>query len=168
MNQQLTDKKKRVFLGLGSNIDPTCYLPEAIRCLGEYLEVNAVSTIWQTRAVGSSGPDYLNAVIEIETELSRVELKQSVLSHIESALDRVRTEDKYADRTIDIDILIYDQDILDGDLWVQPHVFVPLSELFPDLVNPNTGENLGELSHRFPKDQMLTRPDLMDSIDQLN
>lgn len=159
---------KKAYLGLGSNIDPTCYLPEAVRCLQEYLDVRAVSSIWQSKAVGSGGPDYLNAVLEIETDLTRVELKQCIIAHIEDVLGRVRTKDKYADRTIDIDILIYDQDILESDLWIQPHVYVPLSELLPGLVNPATGKSLLELADGYPRDKMHRRPDMIDTVDQDN
>jgi len=157
---------KKAYLGLGSNIDPTCYLPEAVRCLQEYLDVRAVSSIWQSKAVGSSGPDYLNAVLEIKTDLTQVELKQCIITHIEETLGRVRTEDKFADRTIDIDILIYDQDILDSELWTQPHIFVPLAELIPGLVNPNSGETLEVLARGYPRDKMRPRPDMLDRLDQ--
>ena len=152
--------KTRAILGLGSNINPDCYLPMAIDCLQEYLDVCAVSSIWQTKAVGSSGPDYLNAVLEIETDLPIPDLKECIISHIENELDRVRLEDKYADRTIDIDILIYGKETLDDDIWRLPHIAVPLSELEPDLINPKTGESLSEIAQKLINPGIKVRDDI--------
>ena len=151
-----------VYLGLGSNIDPDCHLPEAVECLRKFFNVVAVSSAWQTPAVGSSGPDYLNAVIAVETELSPSDIKQAVLSQIEDLLGRVRTEDKYADRTIDIDILLIRTHTLDCEIWSQPHIAIPMSELYPDLASPNSSETLAEVAEEMLNSTHIQRrPDII-------
>ena len=133
-------------MGLGSNIDPDCHIPEAVECLREFMDVKAVSSAWQTPAVGSDGPDYLNAVVAVETDLPPSELKQEVIQHVEELLGRVRTVNKYADRTIDIDILIIRTHTLDCEIWSQPHITIPMAEIYPELRSPDSGETLASLA----------------------
>jgi len=142
---QTDHKKNRVYLALGSNIDPEKYLPLAIEKLSKLVEVIATSSAWQTPAVGFEGDDFLNAVVLIETDLPSNDLKFEVLRKIESDLGRIRTKEKFAPRTLDIDILIYDDVLIDDEMWTQPHLAVPLAELYPTFEN-NTGENLSEIS----------------------
>jgi 2-amino-4-hydroxy-6-hydroxymethyldihydropteridine diphosphokinase len=135
-----------VFLLLGSNIQPVENIQAAIACLQSYFEMLAISPIWETPAIGSSGPNFLNLVAEITTDLEPDNLKYLVLRRIESQLGRVRQANKNAPRTIDIDILIYDRVILEPNLWLQAHIACPLSGLLPDLVNPQTGVPLSQIA----------------------
>lgn len=144
-----------VYLGLGSNIQPDLYLPKAIRYLQHMLEVVQVSSIWQTPAVGMEGPDFLNVVIEVRTELNPEEIKKQVTQKIENELGRVRTEDKFAPRTIDIDLLIYDNQVLDEEIWDHAHLAVPLAELIPDLVNDKTNLSLKSIADQFQRTTMI-------------
>lgn len=144
-----------VYLGLGSNIQPDLYLPKAIRYLQHMLEVVQVSSIWQTPAVGMEGPDFLNVVIEVRTELNPEEIKKQVTQKIENELGRVRTEDKFAPRTIDIDLLIYDNQVLDEEIWDHAHLAVPLAELIPDLVNDKTNLSLKSIADQFQSTTMI-------------
>ena len=154
-------EKHMVYLGLGSNIQPETYLPRAIDCLKKMLKVVQVSSIWQTRAVGSEGPDFLNAVIGISTELKPEELKEQVAQKIEDELGRVRTEDKYAPRTIDIDLLVYDTQIIDEEIWEYAHLAVPLAELLPELMDSNTRQSLGATAKKFRHNvEIKPRPDI--------
>lgn len=138
-----------VYLGLGSNIQPDLYLPKAIWYLQHLLEVVQVSSIWQTPAVGMEGPDFLNVVIGVRTELNPEEIKKQVTQKIENELGRVRTKDKFAPRTIDIDLLIYDKQILDPEIWDHAHLAVPLSELVPNLVDHRTNMSLKDVADRL-------------------
>lgn len=130
------------YLALGSNIRPERFIPLAIEELAKRFVVAEISSIWKTPAEGFAGADFLNAVVHIQTNLTPISLKYRVLRPLEAQLGRVRTEHKYSPRTIDIDILIYGHDILDPEIWVQPHLAVPLAELLPDLLHNNYGENL--------------------------
>lgn len=157
------------FISLGSNIEPERYLPlaaEQLRSLGQIL---AVSTVYQNPAVGPTRqPDYLNAVILVETSLSPVQIRNR-LRAIEAALGRVRTSDKYAPRTIDLDLLLLGERVRDDgepvlpdpDLLLRPHLAVPAAELKPDFPHPVTGETLRALADRLRASAPLTpRPDV--------
>ena len=119
-------------LMLGSNIRPEENLQQALSLLREQVSIQKISSVWKTLAVGSPGPDFLNAAILVQTDLDADELKDSVLRPLETKLGRVRVEDKNAPRTIDLDIIIFDDILLEDDLWHQAYLAVPISELLPD------------------------------------
>lgn len=119
-------------LMMGSNIRPEENLQQALYLLRELVSIQKISSVWKTPAVGSPGPDFLNAAILVQTHLDADELKNSVLRPLETKLGRVRVEDKNAPRTIDLDIIIFDDILLEDDLWHQAYLAVPISELLPD------------------------------------
>jgi 2-amino-4-hydroxy-6-hydroxymethyldihydropteridine diphosphokinase len=135
-----------VILGLGSNISPEQNLPEALRKLSEYVTISAVSSLWETAAVGSSGPVFLNAAAIVTTDLDFYSLKENVLGKIESVLGRIRVEDKNAPRTIDLDILVFNQEIMDKNLFKLDHLILPTAELKSDLIDQTTGKTLAALA----------------------
>lgn len=138
-----------VLIGLGSNLNPEKNIPEALYLLGKYVTIRNISSIYQTPAIGSSGPDYLNSAVLIETNITLELLRKNILSPIEDQLERIRSADKYMDRTIDLDILVYDQTITDPELWTRAHVAVPAAEVLPDLINPETGEKISQAAKRL-------------------
>jgi len=135
-----------VYLGLGSNIDPERNLPAALQHLAEWVQVEGVSSLWQTAAVGSSGPAFLNAAARISTDYDSDYLKEEILCSIEAGLGRVRTADKNAPRTIDLDILVFNQTIFDRGIFRFDHLILPLAELVPELTDPQTGKSLRDLA----------------------
>jgi len=139
----------QVLIGLGSNLNPEINIPEALRLLENYVTIRNYSSIYQSPAVGSIGADYLNSAALIETNLTLELLRKNVLSPIENQLDRIRSADKYMDRTIDIDVLIYNQFVTDPELWTQAHVAVPAAEIFPEFKNPETGEKISQAAKRL-------------------
>ena len=66
-------------------------------------------------------------------------MKSEILRPLEAELGRLRSEDKYADRTIDLDIVVFDGHPLDRGLWMYAHLAVPMAELLPEIVEPSTG-----------------------------
>ena len=156
----------RVFIALGSNIQPEANLPEAVRRLAAHCRVLAVSPVYETAPVGKlDQPNFLNAAVLIESDLSAEALKTQVLQAIERDLGRVRTADKNAPRTIDLDIALYGDAVLDlgsrhipdPDILRYPHIAVPLAALAPDLRHPETGQPLWALinsSSRPPPDRL--------------
>lgn len=142
------------FLGLGSNLgDRLTNLQAAVDLLhGEPgLRVLASSRVWETAPVGGPPqPDYLNAVIRVETDLSARDLLD-VAHRVEERLGRVRKE-RWGARSIDIDVLLFDEETIDESDLVVPHprlaqrafVLLPLLELVPDPVLPD-GTRLREL-----------------------
>ena len=134
----------QVYLSLGSNIQPAMNLPKAINLLQEYGEIRKVSNAWESKAVGSAGPNFLNACVLFMTPLLPPELKEQVIRPIEARLDRIRTADKFAPRTIDIDMLIFDDQSCNDKFWKQAFVVVPLAEIYPEFQNPLTQESIVE------------------------
>lgn len=151
----------RAYLNLGSNIEPEVNLPGALPLLGESGTVRAISQAWESRAVGSSGPNFLNACAFLETPQSLDELRGTARS-IESRMGRVRTADPNAPRPIDIDIMMFDDRPLLVDRWQFAFFLVPLAELAPDLAFPATGERVDTAAERARHDTWIVpRPDVM-------
>lgn len=150
-----------VLIGLGSNIDPEINIAAALNALQESACLKKRATIWQTPAVGGVGSDYLNTAVLVETNLELEQFKVSILSKIENDLGRIRVSDLYADRTIDLDILIFGDQIIDNEIWYQPHVTIPAAEILPDFVHPATGESLSQAANRIlPGIHFIERLDL--------
>jgi 2-amino-4-hydroxy-6-hydroxymethyldihydropteridine diphosphokinase len=142
-------KVHQACLLLGSNIFPEKNIPLAVKRLQEIVNLQSVSTVWETPAVGSSGPNFLNVALLILTHLHTDQLKNQVLRTIEKELGRIRTDDKFAPRTIDMDIIAWDGIVLDKELWYQVHVAVPVSEVLPGLKFPHNGESLPSIASRL-------------------
>jgi 2-amino-4-hydroxy-6-hydroxymethyldihydropteridine diphosphokinase len=85
--------------------------------LGRHLTIEEVAQTWETPAVGSRGPNFLNTAAAVRTQLPPELLKSLVLRRIERQLGRVRTANKNAPRTIDLDILVYEGQVLDPKVW---------------------------------------------------
>jgi len=152
----------RCYIGIGSNISPHTNLPASVEMLRRHVAIQGYSTAWQTKAVGSEGPDYLNAAVEARTNLPSESLKNRIIRRIERQLGRVRTNDKYSPRTIDLDILIFDDELLDWEIWNHAYLAVPLAELLPNYKHPNTGETLKEAAERLSHDtRIIPRPEVL-------
>lgn len=154
-----------VFLGLGSNINAEQNLPQAVRLLNQAVQIEAISTAWHTPSVGAPGPDFLNAAVFIRTRQSSPALKKNVIREIEAQLGRKRTHDKNDPRTIDIDILIFDNQIIEPEIWERAYLAVPLAELAPDLRNPDSGESLRSAAERLSRHtQIKPRPRVLPGM----
>jgi 2-amino-4-hydroxy-6-hydroxymethyldihydropteridine diphosphokinase len=149
------------YIGLGSNLgDRHAHLDRAVASLRQRpgIEVKRVSAYRETSPVGGpfgQGP-YLNAVAEVETSLSPAELMQ-VLLDVEQLLGRVRAG-RWGPRNIDLDLLLFGQEIVDEPLVTVPHprmharrfVLEPLAELAPQMVHPRLGQSVPELLAALP------------------
>jgi 2-amino-4-hydroxy-6-hydroxymethyldihydropteridine diphosphokinase len=146
-----------VYLTLGSNIDPEHNLPRAVQILGETHSVLKASSVWETPPVGTTGANFLNAAVLIETQHDAERLKSGILRPIEVRLGRVRTADKNAPRPIDIDIAIFGEQIIDQELWTLPHLAVPLAEIAAGLRQPASQVTLQFIANQFRAAGVLTR-----------
>lgn len=152
----------QAYLSLGSNIQPEVNLPNAIELLLEYGEVRTVSSAWESEAVGSDGPDFLNTCVLFITPLLYLELKEQVIHPVEAKLGRKRSADKFAPRTIDIDIVLFDDKSCNDKFWKQAFVVVPLAEIYSQYQNPITQESIAETATRLrQKVWMETRPEVL-------
>jgi len=147
----------RAFIGLGANLgDRDQQLAESLRCLGRKSKIMKVSSVYETEPWGfQDQPNFLNQVVELETELNPSELLQE-LKAIESDMGRESTF-RYGPRKIDLDILFYDELELSTETLVIPHpslherafVLIPLAEIAPDLVHPTLHHTIRELSEKI-------------------
>jgi 2-amino-4-hydroxy-6-hydroxymethyldihydropteridine diphosphokinase len=142
---------------LGSNISPEKNIRAALALLQDCCGVQDVSTTWQTPAVGSPGPDFLNVAVQVNVEQDADSYKWHVLRPIEENLGRMRSADKNAPRTIDIDIIVWDGTVQDANLWSRAFVAIPVSELAPHLIEPVSGKSLRMIA-RDLRDSSTARP----------
>lgn len=133
---------------LGSNIRPEHNLPLAVERLQQLVDVVRSSSVWESPPVGSDDADFLNAALLIRTPLEAAVLKKEVLLPLEAQLGRVRRRDKNAPRTIDLDLITFDGQLLDQTLWHYAHRAVPVSDLLPNLQS-ESGEYLKEAALRL-------------------
>ena len=139
----------RYYLSLGSNIQPETNLAQALEHLGRYGAVEATSRIWESHALGTVGPNFLNACVSFLATIGRAGLKRDVTTDIETKMGRVRTKNRLAPRAIDIDILMADNRPLNLQLWSHPFVVVPMAELLPDFPHPTDHRPLAKLAQEI-------------------
>jgi len=157
----------RAFVGLGSNLgDREAQIRLALDALRQVAETRVVrvSSIYDTEPVGEPNqPNFLNAVALIDTQLSARQLLWN-LQLIERRLGRVRTQ-HWGPRTIDLDLLLFGDLVLDEPDLKIPHpeltrrafVLVPLVELDPLLVHPESGETLLQILSRLDPRPLVKR-----------
>ncbi len=155
---------KTAYIGIGSNLgDSYKNCIEAIRLIGEIPEcsVIAISSFYSTEPVGVKGQEwYVNAAVSITTDLPPSELMKRLLS-IESDMGRRREGRRWAPREIDLDILLYsDEIIMEKDLTV-PHplmhgrrfVMTPVAEIAPDLIHPVLKKSMKDILLEIPENE---------------
>jgi 2-amino-4-hydroxy-6-hydroxymethyldihydropteridine diphosphokinase len=137
-----------VYLIVGSNINPESNIRLALEylCAVPGINIIRISSIWKTRPVGTRSDDFLNLAIHLESTMNEVELKELILCEIEEKMGRIRVEDKFAPRPIDLDIVIFDGQILDQNLFKHDYLILPFSELLPQLESPTHGITLKVLA----------------------
>ena len=165
-----------VFLSLGSNIEPRKNILEAVKLLAEHVRILETSTVYLTEPLRRrTQPKYYNCVLKIETEIASRKLKFDVLRVIEEKLGRKRTEDKYAPRTIDIDIIVYGdlrlstKDLVIPDPEIQKRAFlaIPLCEVEPELVLPTTRRAIREVANKFNDQKMIREEEFTETLRSL-
>jgi 2-amino-4-hydroxy-6-hydroxymethyldihydropteridine diphosphokinase len=140
------------WLSLGSNVEPERHLRAAAVALRERFGAVRFSPVYRTPAVGFEGPDFLNCAAALETDLDPLALN-TWLHALEDAQGRDRSGPRFSSRTLDIDIVLYDDLVLDGPGHLQiprkdlQHAFVlkPLCDLAPQLRLPGDGRELADL-----------------------
>ena len=147
----------RAYLSLGSNLAPEHNLRSAVAALRERFGAVVLSPVYRTRAVGFDGNDFLNAAAIIETELEP-EALNDWLHALEDAHGRDRSGPRYGDRSLDIDIVLFDDRVLSGpgNLRIPrpelKHAFVlrPLADIAPEVIVPGDGRTLTVLWDLHP------------------
>ena len=129
----------RAYLSLGSNIDAARWLGAAVSELRSRFGPLAVSPVYRSAAVGFDGPDFLNLAVALDSDLDPAALNEW-LHALEERHGRVRSGPRYGDRTLDVDIVLYDDLVLSGEGHLElprgelRHAFVlkPMADIAPD------------------------------------
>ena len=146
----------RVYMSLGSNIDPEKNLRLGVAELRRRYGDVDVSAVYRNQAVGFEGADFLNLVAGFESESSPLEICEAIEA-IHNLVGRDRDAGKWESRPLDIDLLLYNDLVMDerpvrvprSDVLEYSFVLRPLAELAPDLVHPVTGRTMLEHWQEF-------------------
>ena len=160
-------KKSTTYLSLGSNVgDRTDNLKNVINSIENLVgKVNKISKFYENPAIGFDGDNFVNICVEVVTHLSPNELLNSLLK-IENEYGRKRLKSgEYSSRIIDIDIIFYEDLIINQNGLVIPHprmqsrhfVLTPMCDLNPDFIHPISGLKISQLI-----DELEIRNDIVD------
>ena len=146
----------RVFVGVGSNIEREHNIRSGVKALYQAFGLLRLSSVYDSKAVGFSGDAFYNLVARFETELD-VQAVADRLRAIEDGHQRRRDGSRFSSRTLDIDLLLYDDCILDGpdlrlpreEILHSAFVLAPLAEIAPELHHPLCNKSYAELWQQF-------------------
>lgn len=147
----------QVYISLGSNIDKEANLANGLNALYQAYGKLTLSSLYECQAVGFVGDSFFNMVIGIETDQSLSEMSQK-LREIEIRFGRSADAKKFSSRTLDLDILLFDQMVLAEPVQLPRHeiltnafVLWPLAEIAGDLIHPQKQQSFDKLWQGFDK-----------------
>lgn len=159
------DSSTEVFVSIGSNIKPEHHVRAALRALEEQFGSLRVSTVYQTKAVGFDGEDFLNLVVAFTTQ-EDVHKVYAGLTAIERANGRQPGAPKFSARTLDLDLLLYGNQVINepglhlprAEILKYAFVLQPLAELAGEYKHPTTGKTLAEHWQAFDASEQALLP----------
>ena len=133
----------RILLSIGSNIEPETNFKRCANALATHFEHPLWSPVYRSAAVGMDSDDFLNAVVSAQT-VQTIESVAQLLKKIESELGRVRTSNKFSSRTMDVDLLLFGDSIINtptitiprAEITTAAHVLIPIVDLIPNDTHP--------------------------------
>ena len=146
----------QAFVSAGSNVDPAKHIRMAVGGLRERFGPLRVSAVYRSRAAGFEGDDFLNLVIGFRTG-ERPQAIVAELERLHEEAGRSRGANPFSPRTLDLDLLLYGDQVIDDvqvprpDITRYSFVLGPLAELAPGQRHPVTGETMAEMWQRFDK-----------------
>jgi len=158
----------RVFVGVGSNVEPNANVKSALLTLDRAVGVRALSTFYRTPALDRpNDPPFVHGIGQVHNAPPPLQLRQ-LLRRTEQDLGRRRGSDRYAPRTIDLDLLIYGDLVCNSDelrlpdpaILERPFVAIPLLEVAPDLIVPGSDATLRSVVTSISPYPMKQLPDL--------
>ncbi|MGK7346673.1 MAG: 2-amino-4-hydroxy-6-hydroxymethyldihydropteridine diphosphokinase [Candidatus Nitrospinota bacterium M3_3B_026] len=155
-----------IYLGVGGNIEPEKNIKAGLEMLKSRFNVKAASPMYRSTAWGvkDEQPDYLNLAVMAETGKDLFGVRAEI-RWIEELLGRRRTLDRFAPRTLDIDLLLYDDLVLDDEggrlphpqLLTQQFVYLPMMDIAPGVVVPGTGAALKDIEPEYADPDLAIR-----------
>lgn len=138
-----------VFVGIGSNVDPVENIRGGLQSFAQHFSFVRLSSVYESEAVGFAGRNFLNLVAHVRTDKSTAEL-QKLFKKLEQDYGRPADAKKFSPRTLDLDLLLYDECVQAGDGAWQPtlpreeiltnaFVLLPLAEIAPHRCHPVNG-----------------------------
>ncbi len=149
----------RIFISIGSNVEREHHVDGCLRDLKSLYGAISCSSVYETRAVGFAGDDFYNLVVAFDSDKAAMDVSLS-LKQIERDHGRKQGEERFGPRTLDLDLLLYGDQIIDqGRLQlprdeIERYAFVlcPLAEMIPDVCHPINGRSYGQMWAEFTKD----------------
>lgn len=146
----------RVYVSLGSNIDRTRNVRSAISILKQHYKTLKTSSVYESESIGFKGLPFYNLVVSFETDSTVTALIEH-LKNIEDMCGRIRGPDRFVDRTLDLDVVIFGDyvsddenvDVPSADILEYAFVLRPLAEMAPQLVHPSHGVSMQHLWNEF-------------------
>ena len=154
-----------IYISLGSNINRERNTRAGVSALKQAFGELVLSSVYESDSVGFEGDAFYNMVIACEVSVP-VHESNRILRDIEDANERDRSGPKFSSRTLDLDLLLYDDLVLDedgltlprGEILKNAFVLWPLAEIAPDLIHPETGTSFSQLWSAFDKTKENLKP----------
>jgi 2-amino-4-hydroxy-6-hydroxymethyldihydropteridine diphosphokinase len=155
----------RVFVGIGSNIDREASVRGGVEALRQHYGEVQLSSVYESEAVGFEGDPFYNLVAAFDTD-EDVDTVVARLGEIETQHGRMRHGERFVSRTLDLDLLLYGDAILQQEKYhvprdeIEHYAFVlwPLAELAPEMKHPQTGKTFAVMWAEFAKGGPALRP----------
>lgn len=155
----------RIYISIGSNIDAEKNIRLAIHALQEHYGKLILSSVYESEAVGFNGDNFLNLVAGLNTE-EDVHTVVATLRTIEDENGRDRSGPRFSSRTVDLDLLLYDDlvlheeglDIPRDEITKNAFVLLPLDEIAPQLIHPVSGNTICDYWSSFNKESQKLWP----------
>lgn len=160
------------YVSMGSNIEPQKHIQQGLQALAQIYGELVVSSVYESQAVGFEGDNFLNLVVSFETETEPVAIDEQ-LKHIEQQAGRERGEEQFVARSLDLDLLVYNDLVIINNKLSLPRdeilkyafVLLPLAEIAPQRKHPVERQTYAALWQQFPnkEQQPLWKKDIQFS-----
>lgn len=148
----------RIYISIGSNVDSEKHIRAAVSLLQDHYADLHLSTVYESEAIGFEGDNFFNLVARFNTE-EDIEAVTKTLRNIEARYGRSRSEPRFSSRTLDLDLLLYDDVIIKcpdleiprNEIINNAFVLRPLVEMAPRLIHPRLDVTMEELWKNFDK-----------------
>ena len=162
--------EREIYIAIGSNIEPERHVPAALAALDAAYGPLVCSSLYRSAPIGFSGPDFVNCVVRGRTDAAPAFLREH-LKTLELLAGRAHS-DKLITRELDLDLLLYGEELIEGDGFIIPrpdildYAFVlrPLAEIAPAAVHPKTGRSFAWHWAHFEGEKVPLEPITSDEL----